>query len=407
MPEPGQDGGPSHPPAQPAAAPAPTSARDRDEPIHDDWPLSPSSWNRWLACPRRFWLSRQRLPQRPSMASSVGTAVHAALEALLLDELEGPAEEDWLPGRARSALSLAWSAEKAAFHAQVRHPGWKERKMGDARVLLEGLIRLLLMRTRIVAQRLAAVRFEHWRHVQRLVRGVEQELSDEGGRLAGRLDLLLAEQVGDEERLLVVDWKTGRLPSGGLSADVSRQLRMYRDLASLHHDAPLEAEAWYAAGPMIQPAEGERVLGEARLAREAMRLSATPMEATPSADTCRWCEFKPWCPAWLDPRAKAQQHGGRFVELPARVLAWDEIAGMARLAPQRLVHEDGRTEDTGEEVGAVLDGRAAERLRDVLASDTEAVVYLSGARHDRHHLMLGDWCDVVAYEPLHTGRPTA
>ena len=47
-----------------------------------DFQISPSSWNRFEECPRKYWLSRQRLPRKASMAASMGTAIHNSVEDL-------------------------------------------------------------------------------------------------------------------------------------------------------------------------------------------------------------------------------------------------------------------------------------------------------------------------------------
>ena len=49
--------------------------------------LSPSAWNRYETCPRMYWLSRQGLPRKAGMAASLGTAVHASVEDLLLHDI--------------------------------------------------------------------------------------------------------------------------------------------------------------------------------------------------------------------------------------------------------------------------------------------------------------------------------
>ena len=71
-------------------------------PVYNDerkFSISPSSWNNFVACPRRFWLSRRRLPRKAGMAASIGTIVHGALEDILLLDLEGKEdnEKGWVP----------------------------------------------------------------------------------------------------------------------------------------------------------------------------------------------------------------------------------------------------------------------------------------------------------------------
>ena len=61
--------------------------------------LSPSSWNNYESCPRKYWLSRQRLPRKAGMAATIGTAVHDSVEDMCnLDISSRDADEvGWLP----------------------------------------------------------------------------------------------------------------------------------------------------------------------------------------------------------------------------------------------------------------------------------------------------------------------
>ena len=79
--------------------------------------LSPSAWNRYETCPRMYWLSRQRLPRKAGMAASLGTAVHASVEDLLLNDIShiGDAESGWMPDFAHQVLKARWEEEKAIF----------------------------------------------------------------------------------------------------------------------------------------------------------------------------------------------------------------------------------------------------------------------------------------------------
>ena len=83
-----------------------------DPPTHQ---LSPSSWNRFEECPRKYWLSRQGLPRKASMPASMGTAVHNSLEDLCNLDLGGRDEgqSGWLPSTAKAILDRNWEEEKA------------------------------------------------------------------------------------------------------------------------------------------------------------------------------------------------------------------------------------------------------------------------------------------------------
>ena len=50
--------------------------------IHSEHQLSPSSWNRFEECPRKYWLSRQKLPKKASMAASLGNVIHNSMEEI-------------------------------------------------------------------------------------------------------------------------------------------------------------------------------------------------------------------------------------------------------------------------------------------------------------------------------------
>ena len=50
--------------------------------------LSPSSWNRFEECPRKYWLSKQKLPKKASMPASTGTVIHNSVEDLCNINLE-------------------------------------------------------------------------------------------------------------------------------------------------------------------------------------------------------------------------------------------------------------------------------------------------------------------------------
>ena len=73
--------------------------------------LSPSSWNRYEDCPRKYWLSRQRLPRKASMPAAMGTAVHNSVEDLSNLDLSGrdDPEEGWLPPTAKAVLDRHWA----------------------------------------------------------------------------------------------------------------------------------------------------------------------------------------------------------------------------------------------------------------------------------------------------------
>ena len=97
--------------------------------------LSPSAWNRYETCPRMYWLSRQKLPRKAGMAASLGTAVHASIEDLLLTDYShiGNDEDNWLPKEGERLLKERWDEEKETFMNTPRRPMWKEEKWKEAK----------------------------------------------------------------------------------------------------------------------------------------------------------------------------------------------------------------------------------------------------------------------------------
>ena len=57
-----------------------------------------------------YWLSRQGLPRKAGMAASLGTAVHASVEDLLLHDISHikDAESGWMPKFAEGVLKTRW-----------------------------------------------------------------------------------------------------------------------------------------------------------------------------------------------------------------------------------------------------------------------------------------------------------
>ena len=89
--------------------------------------LSPSSWNRYEECPRKYWLSRQGLPRKASMPAALGNAVHNSVEDLCNLDLADREDDEagWLPATAKAVLDRHWQIEKDNFLETTRHPRWK------------------------------------------------------------------------------------------------------------------------------------------------------------------------------------------------------------------------------------------------------------------------------------------
>ena len=266
--------------------------------------LSPSSWNRYEECPRKYWLSRQGLPRKASMPAALGNAVHNSVEDLCnLDLADREDDEsDWLPATAKAVLDRHWQIEKDNFLETPRHPRWKEEQITKAHDGLIGALNILFSKSNVEVQNLSEVSVATWKEVQSIVLANEGTLVSECGRLMGRLDLLVADidENGESQGWVVADLKTGKPPSPTLNEKVSRQLRFYRDLLKQNNPnhPTVVAEGWYSANQTVHQADGPDVLESALEAWEGMRPSTTPLPATPGDQQCGWCEWKAWCPIW-------------------------------------------------------------------------------------------------------------
>jgi len=373
--------------------------------------LSPSSWNNFASCPRKFWLSRQRLPRKAGMASAIGTAVHNSVEDLCNIDLAGREGDEvgWLPPTANAILEKQWEQEKEIFLKTPRHPRWKQEEYPRARKLLIGSLNILFAKARTGKIALSEVSIDTWRNIQEMVLAAEGTLRTSCGRLMGRLDLLVSDydDEGNVVGWIVADLKTGKPPDGELYDTVSRQLRFYRDILCENNPdhPPVRAEGWYSNGSVVFEAEGPSVLPEAFEAWEASKITDTPMDAKPNDDACSFCEWKAWCPAWLWAQAQGEMKpSGIFRDMVAileKVEVENGICLVERMAP---VNDTGELAPTGQRAGAVFAGQALERLQALVEEGHKGPVFLGGVRLDGDTWKLGDWCDVLPWSPLLEGR---
>lgn len=373
--------------------------------------LSPSAWNNFASCPRKYWLSRQRLPRKAGMASAVGTTVHNTVEDLCnIDLTDRDGEEvDWLPPTAKAILEKQWEGERDSFFATPRHPKWKEEEFSRCHTLLIGSLNILFAKARTGRVSLSQVSIDMWRDIQEMVLAAEGTLRTSCGRLMGRLDLLIADRDEDGKVIgwVVADLKTGKPPGDELYDTVSRQLRFYRDVLIENNPdhPPIKAEGWYSNGSVVFQAEGPSVLDEAFEAWAATRPCEDPLPAIPDTDACSFCDWKAWCPAWLWARANGSlQPTGIFRDMVATLVRVEEDTGICLVERMAPADEQGALATTGQRHGAVFVGKALERLVELQASDWDGPVYLGGVRLDGDTWKLGDWCDVLPWDPILKSR---
>ncbi|WP_169063916.1 RecB family exonuclease [Geodermatophilus dictyosporus] len=247
------------------------------------FPATPSKLATFADCPRRYrfaYVDRPSPPKGPPWAhNSVGSAVHAALRSWW----ELPRDRR-TAGAARQLLYGAWSP--TGFRDADQSERWRTRAAG----WLTDYVADLDPGDEPV--------------------GTERQVAATTARLAlsGRVDRI--DQRGDE--LVVVDYKTGRVPSTDDEArgspalavyvlGVQRTLRRPCRRVELHHlpsgtVASFEHTERSLANHVRR---AEDVATDIAAATQALEDGASRDEAFPAVTgrQCGWCDFRPSCPA--------------------------------------------------------------------------------------------------------------
>ncbi len=369
--------------------------------------LSPSSWNRYEQCPRKYWLSRQKLPRKASMPASLGNAVHNSVEDICNLDLNGrdTDESGWMTPTAKAILDRHWKIERESFLATPRHPRWKEELITQAHDGLVGALNILCGKSNLSTTKLSELTIGDWRHVQSIVLANEGTLVSDCGRLMGRLDLLVADldSAGQSKGWIVADLKTGRPPIGVLDPKVSRQLRFYRDLIKRNNpDHPkIRAEGWYSANQTIHEATGPNVIDDAFVAWEGMRPTNIPLEGTPEEFACGFCEWKAWCPDWWLAIADGTIAGnGTFRDEVVRIIRYDSDGGAGLLERMAPVDEKGAVAPSPKRFGFTVKDQAKHQLDGLMEDGYEGALFMGSARATSKVLHLGDWSEILPWQPL-------
>ena len=372
--------------------------------------LSPSSWNRYEQCPRKYWLSRQKLPKKASMPASLGNAVHNSLEDMCNLDLNDRAQDEsgWLPVTSKEILDRQWSIEKEAFLSSPRHPSWKDELISKAYQGLLGALKMLVGKSDLPNRELSDITVWQWKHVQSRVLASEGTLESDCGRLMGRLDLLI-DDVDDKGRTkgwIVADLKTGRPPTGDLDPKVNRQLLFYRDLLKMgrseHPD--IRAEGWYSSDQTTHEATGPNVIDDALVAWEATKPSQIPLEGRPGDFACRFCDWKAWCPIWWKATTDGTlNNNGTFRDEVVRIISYDETGGAGLLERSVAVDEIGTLAPSSERLGFIVRDRAKLQLDSLIEEGYDGAVFIGSARMTTKVLHLGDWSEILKWQPLLEG----
>ena len=228
--------------------------------------LSPSQFERAMACPLRWFLTTIGADGPSSAAASLGTLVHALAE----ENPHGSADE--------LADALDERIEELGYNLDTWAGRHSDRR---ARAIVDNLASYLVG----VPGRV---------DVEQMV-----EASVEGVRIRGRVDRL--EHV--DEGVRVTDLKTGKSGYSAKTVPDNPQLAAYQMalLASGKRVAGARIALLGDKKPKIfdqKPLEGEALeewRGKVRAVAEVAR--GPYFEATPSDEACRYCSFDRLCPA--------------------------------------------------------------------------------------------------------------
>lgn len=264
--------------------------------------LSPSKLSAFKDCPLAFrFAAIDRLPEAPSVAMVKGTLVHSALERLFWDLPRGART----PEAARHALDLAWKAlqEDPELTELALTEAQRDAFVADAALLLDGYFRL-----------------EDPDAVDAV--GVELTLeADVGGlRLRGIIDRL---DVTAQGELVVVDYKTGRVPSVNQEQQRLGGVQFYALLCEqVLGRRPSRVRLMYLREPIVIEAEPSDQAVRGTRQRTAAVWSAIEracenedFRPRPSA-LCKWCSFRPLCPIYGGDPAQAVELAGVRPSLP-------------------------------------------------------------------------------------------
>jgi|TARA_B110001454_G_scaffold214090_1_gene233340 hypothetical protein len=369
--------------------------------------LSPSSWNRFEECPRKYWLSRQRLPRKASMPASLGNAVHNSVEDICNLDVTGrdDSEVGWLSQSMKEILDKNWAIEKQIFLETPRHPRWKPQLISKAREGLVGALNILFSKSKHSKKKFSEVSISDWKRIQSIVLLNEGTLVSEDSKLIGRLDLLIdnLDDNGKSKGWIVADLKTGKPPKKDLNERVSRQLLFYRDLLkeTTPNHPQVTAEGWYSANQEVYSAEGPSVLEDAKNAWKGMKLTPEPLQGTPNHQACGFCEFKAWCPDWwVARRAGILSDSTTFRDEVVRLIRFDEISGAALFERQSPIGEKGEVIESEIRFGAFVKDQAFKQISDLISSGYEGPMFLGSIRAEGKIIHLGDWSEVLKWSPL-------
>jgi putative RecB family exonuclease len=270
--------------------------------------LSPSKLSAFKDCPLAFRFSAiDHLPEAPAAHTFKGTLVHRALEGLFWNHPRGARS----PGAAQAELRRAWDArEDDPEWCALELPEEEgESLLAEAVELVDGYFRL-----------------EDPDAVDAVGMELTLEAEVDGVCMRGIVDRL---DVTPEGEFVVVDYKTGRVPSVIQERQRLSGVQFYALLCeAVMGRRPAAIRLMYLRGPLVieavpseQAVRGTRQRAAAVWTAIERACRADDFRPRPSA-LCDWCSFQALCPVYGgDPSQAREWAGGRsdpsFVEAAA------------------------------------------------------------------------------------------
>jgi putative RecB family exonuclease len=251
--------------------------------------LSPSKLSSFTTCGLQFRFSTiDQLPEPPTLATTRGTLVHAALEHLFTLP-----EHERVPAAAERCLDVALARlrDDVEWTGLGLDPDGEARLVAEARHLVDNYFLLEDPRTVVTV-------------------GVELKLEvDLGGlKIRGIIDRL---DLVDGE-LVVTDYKTGRPPSNMHARTSMTGLHVYSLMCERYFGRrPAHVQLLHLSEPVAivaDPSEQSTHGLERRLRAvwQAVETACEREDFRPRPSRlCDWCAFQEWCPSFGGDPARA------------------------------------------------------------------------------------------------------
>ena len=262
--------------------------------------LSPSRASDFLTCPLLFRFRQiDRLPERPSSAAVRGTLVHAVLE----DLYDLPAAERTVES-ARSMLLPTWhrllAEDPRLAVALDPEADFPVVDSNVAPVLTDGQLATWITAAEPLIE--SYFELENPQRLEPRAREMRVEVQLEGGPpLRGIIDRV---DVAPDERVRVVDYKTGRSPGQGFEQRSLFRMRFYALMLWRRNGTiPSRLQLIYLGDSQVltyDPTEDELVSFEKTLRAlwtTITRVAAQGNWQAKESRLCGWCDHHAKCPA--------------------------------------------------------------------------------------------------------------